>query len=69
VVLGDSCKSWQGRITLAAQFSDKRVQDQLSMGQTDVEIHATAMPRLEGVTTRASGTGRARQNHSSGTVH
>jgi hypothetical protein len=45
VVLGDSCKSWQGRITPAAQFSDKRVQDQLGMGQTEAEIHATPMPR------------------------
>ncbi len=25
-------------------------QDQLGMGQTEVEIHATAMPRPEGVT-------------------
>ncbi len=55
--MGDSCKFWQGRITPAAQFSDKRVQDQLGMGQTKVEIHATAMPRPEGVTPRASGTG------------
>lgn len=69
MALGDSCKSWQGRITPAAQFSDKWVQDQLGMSQTEVEIHATAMPRPEGVTLRASGTGRARQNHSSGTVH
>jgi hypothetical protein len=69
VVLGDLYKSWQGRITPAAQFSNKRVQDQLVMGQTEVEIYATAMPRPEGVTPRASGTGRARQNHGSGTVH
>jgi hypothetical protein len=44
------------------------VQDHLGMGQTEVEIHATAIPRPEGVTQRASGTGRARQNHISGTV-
>ncbi|KAH8779346.1 hypothetical protein BGZ57DRAFT_853809 [Hyaloscypha finlandica] len=34
-----------GRITPAAEFSDKRVQDQLGMGQTEVETHATPMPR------------------------
>jgi hypothetical protein len=45
VVLGDLCKSWQGRITLAAQFSDKRVQDQLCISQTEIEIYATLMPR------------------------
>jgi len=39
------------------------------MGQTEVEIYATVMPCSEGVTPRASGTGRARQNHHSGTVH
>ena len=44
------------------------MQDQLGRGQTEVEIHATAMPRPEGVTQRASGTGRARQSHTSGTV-
>ena len=44
MVLGDSCKSWQGGIMLAAQLSDKRVPDQLGMGQT-VEIHVTPMPR------------------------
>jgi len=52
VVLRDSCKSWKGRTTLAAQFSDKMVQDQRGMGQTEVEIHATAMPHPEGVHTK-----------------
>jgi hypothetical protein len=37
--------------------------------QIEVEIHAVSMPRPEGVTPRASGTGRARQNHTSGTVY
>jgi hypothetical protein len=35
----------QGRITPAAQFSDKRVQDQLGWDQTRMGIHATEMPR------------------------
>jgi hypothetical protein len=39
------------------------------MGQKEVEIHVTAMPRPEGVTPRTSGTGRAKQNHTSGIVH
>jgi len=39
------------------------------MGQKEVEIHSTAMLRPEGVTPRASGTRRAKQNHASGTVH
>jgi len=69
VVLGDSCKSWQDRITLAAQFSDKWVQDQLSMGQIEMEIYTTAISRPEEVTPRTSGTKRAKQNHSSGTVY
>jgi hypothetical protein len=34
-----------------------KVQDWLGQGQTEVEIHATVVPRPEGVTTRASGTG------------
>ena len=39
-----------------------RMQDQLVQGQTDMEIHAMAMPHPEGVTPRASSTGRASQN-------
>ena len=46
-----------------------RVQDQLGRVQTEVEIHATAMLHPEGATPRASGTGGARQNHTSGIVH
>jgi hypothetical protein len=39
------------------------------MGQKEVEIHVIAMLRLEGISPRASGTRRAKQNHASGTVH
>jgi hypothetical protein len=34
-----------------------RAQDQLGRGQIEVEIHATAMPRLEGVISRARALG------------
>jgi len=34
-----------------------RAQNQLGRGQTEVEIHATAMPRPEGVTSRARALG------------
>jgi len=47
VALGGSCKAGRG--------------GSAGRRQTEVEIHATAMPRPERVTPRASGTGRARQ--------
>ena len=47
----------------------KGYKDQLGVGQTEVEIHATAMPRPEGVTPRASGTRGAIQNYTSGTMY
>jgi len=39
------------------------------MGQIEMEIYTTAISRPEEVTPRTSGTKRAKQNHSSGTVY